>query len=175
MGAGLFWGIVLIIIGLSIIFRLFFDVNVVRVVVAAVFVLIGIKILLGRPVRQPEPDSAENNTLFSERVYHTDPQDRAEYNTIFGKTVYDYRHVTTLEDLRTRMSFNTVFGTTDILLPPNIPVRVKTDAVFSAAMMPNGNTVAFGSANYTSNDVRSDSLLLEIDAHVVFGSLNIKH
>lgn len=172
MGAGLFWGIILIVIGLSIIFRVLFDISVFRVVIAVVFILIGIKMLIGRPVIHTEEH--ENNVIFGEKDYKLHPVNGTEYNTVFGKTVYDFREVRSLEELHTRVTFNTVFGNTDILLPEDIAVKIKTEAVFSAAKMPNGNTVAFGSTKYTSPNVADSTLLLDIEAHVVFGGLNIK-
>jgi len=172
MGAGLFWGIILIIIGLSIIFRIIFDINIFRIVIAVIFILIGLKILIGRPFLHSE--SGENNVIFGEREHNAAPVNGMEYNTIFGKTVYDFRKVDSLTQMKTKITFNTVFGSTDILLPPTIPVKIKTDAVFSAASMPNGNSVAFGSTNYISPDATDSTSFLEIEAHVVFGGLIIK-
>jgi predicted membrane protein len=172
MGAGLFWGIILIIIGLSIILRLVFDVNIVRIVVAILFILIGVRLLVGGPVIHHQGD--ENQVIFGERNYNSDPVHGVEYNTIFGKTVYDFRQTKLLPEKRTRIKFNTVFGSTEVFLPPEMAVRLKADAVFATASMPNGNTVAFGSTTYESHVERTDTSLLVIDASVVFGSLIVK-
>ena len=174
MGAGLFWGLILIVIGLSIIFKVIFDISIFRIVIAVVFILIGIKILIGKPVLKASISDDENVVIFGERTYKTLPLNGTEYNTVFGKTIYDFREVTSLEDLHTRLTFNTVFGSTEVILPDSIPVKIKTDAVFSGAVMPNGNTIAFGTSKYTSTDTMSSSQLLEIEAHVVFGALNIR-
>jgi hypothetical protein len=172
MGAGLFWGLILIAIGLSIILKVLFDISAFRVVLAIVFVLIGIKILIGKPLIHHEKD--DNVIMFGERNYKHVPMHNKEYNTIFGKTVYDFREVKSLDELHTFLTFNTIFGSTEIYLPDSIPVRIKTDAVFSGAVMPNGNTIAFGTSKYSSSDVMENAQLLEIEAHVVFGGLNIK-
>ena len=172
MGAGLFWGIILIVIGLSIIFRVLFDISVFRIVIAVVFILIGIRMLVGRPVVHTEEN--ENNVIFGEKNYKFNPVHGTEYNTVFGRTIYDFRDARSLDELHTRVTFNTVFGSTDILLPPDIAVKIKTEAVFSSARMPNGNTVAFGSTKYTSPNAADSAMLLDIEAHVVFGGLSIK-
>jgi hypothetical protein len=172
MGAGLFWGIVLIVIGLSIILRIAFDVSIIRIVIAVVFILIGVNMLIGRPVIHHEGN--ENQVIFGERNYSSNPVHGAEYNTVFGKTVYDFRDIQSLPELRTKIRFNTVFGSNEILLPAELPVKIKADAVFATATMPNGNTVAFGSTNYEANTERSDTSLLVIEANVVFGSLIVK-
>ena len=172
MGAGLFWGLILIVIGLSIIFRVLFDINIFRIVIAVIFILIGLKILIGRPLIQRE--EGENSVIFGERRHTEAPLNGMEYNTIFGKTVYDFRDIVSLPDPHTKITINTVFGSTDILLSPSLPVQIKTDAVFSAASMPNGNTISFGNSFYTTPGVPDSTSVLEINAHVVFGGLNVK-
>lgn len=174
MGAGLFWGLILIVIGLSIIFKVIFDVSVFRIALAVVFILIGIKILIGKPFVHIDRDDQDNVVMFGEREYKFDPEHKTEYNTIFGKTVYDFREVKDLPELRTKLTFNTIFGSSDIYLPDSIPVKIKIDAVFSGAVMPNGNTIAFGTSHYKSDDFLNEAQLLEIEAHVVFGGMNIR-
>lgn len=172
MGTGLFWGIILIIIGLSIIFRILFDVSIFRIVLAIVFILIGVKLLIGRPVLRHE--GKNDHVIFGERTFRSSPVHGSEYNTVFGKTVYDFRDVESLNERKTKLRFNTVFGSTEILLPADLPVIVQADAVFSSARLPNGNTIAFGDADYTSNTANSDTSVLYIEAHVVFGGLDIR-
>ena len=172
MGPGLFWGLILIIIGLSIIFKVLFDISIFRIVIAVVLILIAIKVLIGKPVTHT--DDRDNVFIFGERHYNIMPEDKMEYSTVFGKTTYDFRELKTLDELHTRVEFNTIFGSTEILLPDSIPVKIKAEAVFGAAEMPNGNSVTFGSTKYSSEDIMSDAQLLEIKANVVFGGLNIR-
>lgn len=171
MGPGLFWGLILIIIGLSIIFKVLFDISIFRIVIAAVLILIAIKIMIGKPIMHT--DDNDNVVMFGERHYTIAPKDKTEYSTVFGKTSYDLREVQSLDELHTRMEFNTVFGSTEILLPDSIPVKIKTEAVFGVAEMPNGNSVSFGSTKYSSEDIMTDAQLLEIEANVVFGGMKI--
>jgi hypothetical protein len=168
MGAGLFWGIILIVIGLSIILRVAFDISIFRIVIAVVLILIGVKMLIGKPVVQSE--GHENHVVFGEKTNTADPLDGTEYNTVFGKTVYDFRNMKPLTQPRTKIKFNTVFGSNDIILPPGLPVKIKSDAVFATASMPNGNTVAFGSTNFEANTEITDSAVLIIENDVVFGA-----
>jgi hypothetical protein len=128
--------------------------------------------LIGRPIIHHE--NRENQVIFGERNYNSDPVHGVEYNTIFGKTVYDFRNTQSLPERRTKITFNTIFGSNEVYLPPELPVRIKADAVFATASMPNGNTVAFGSTNYDANTENSDTSILVIEAKVIFGSLIIK-
>ncbi len=172
MGAGLFWGIILIAIGLSIIFRVMFGISIFRIVIAAAFIFLGVIILVGKPVFRS--DKEDKDVIFGERTYKSSQIQNSEYNTIFGRTIYDFRDVDSLPVGKTKVKFNTVFGSTDILLPSDLAVQIKTDAVFSAAKLPNGNTVAFGSANYKSSAADTASSKLYIEASVVFGGMNIE-
>lgn len=172
MGAGLFWGIILIIIGLSIIFKVIFDISIFRVVLAIAFILIGVKLLIGRPVfHQKDKD---DNVIFGERTVRSNPIHDTDYNTVFGKTIYDFRDMESLTDRKTKITLNTVFGSTEVILPPELPVIIHADAVFASARLPNGNTVAFGDADYRSETARTDTSSLYIEAHVVFGGLDIR-
>ena len=173
MGAGIFWGVILIIIGLSIILRIFLDVNVFRIVIASVFILIGIKMLIGRQVFHYHGD--DRHVAFGERIINSAPEDGTEYSTVFGKTVYDFRNATNFPTGETKISVNTVFGETDILLPKDVEVQVKADAAFANAMMPNGNTISFGSTMYDSDVSDTGNFpRVKINASVVFGNLKIK-
>ena len=172
MGAGLFWGIILIALGLSIIFKIIFGISIFRIVIAAAFILLGIIILVGRPVFHSAKD--ERDVIFGEKSYQTSSIKSSEYNTIFGKTVYDFRDLDSLPPGKTKLKFNTIFGNTEIFLPAGLPLQIKADAVFSAAKLANGNTVAFGSASYQSSEADTSSSKLYIEISVVFGGITIE-
>jgi predicted membrane protein len=173
MGTGLFWGIILIVIGLSIIFRIVFNVGIFRIVIAILIILFGIKVLIGKP-NLFFSHNDENQVIFGEKFVQSDPANNSEYNTIFGKSVYDFRQIISLSPGRTKIKVNTIFGDTEILLPESIPVKIKADAVFGSATMPNGNAVAFGTVKYNSENSDTSSTYLYIEGAVIFGSLEIK-
>lgn len=172
MGPGLIFGLILVAIGLSIIFRLFFNINIFRILFAAIFILIGISILIGKPIFSNK--GGDNHVMFGERRINSAPYSGAEYNTIFAKTVYDFRGIDSLAAKNIKISFNTIFGATEILLPSNLPVQIKTDAVFAFAQMPDGNSTAFGTTHFNSRQDEADTPVLIIEADVVFGGLEIK-
>jgi len=67
MGAGLFWGIILIAIGLSIIFKVIFGISIFRIVIAGAFILLGIIILIGKPVFHLH--RGDQDVIFGEKTY----------------------------------------------------------------------------------------------------------
>jgi predicted membrane protein len=173
MAPGVFWGIVLVIIGLSIIFRVIFDVNLFRVLIAVLLILLGIKVLVGNKGIF-NFSSVKNDVFFSEKSYSGSPNDRTEYNVMFGKSVFDFRNIDFKDEKPVRLKINTIFGAAEIKINENSPVRIKVDAAFAGAKMPNGNTVAFGSSQYVSDTYDGSSKYLFIDANVVFGGLEVK-
>ncbi len=173
MGAGLFWGIILIVVGVGLILRIFFDVSIFRILFAGILIFIGIKLLIGKKIFAPISD--EDQVFFGERIYKSMPNNNSEYNTIFSKTTYDFSEIDTLKEASTRITLNTVFGNTEVLLPKNLSVKVKADAVFASVKLPNGNTVAFGTGNYSSENFDASASKLIIEANVVFGNLEFKY
>ena len=90
MAPGLFWGVLLVLIGLAAIFRVVFDVNLFGVLFALFLIFVGVSLLVGKPWMMHRQKS-EHDILFEERAVHDQPRDNSEYNVIFGKSVYDFR------------------------------------------------------------------------------------
>jgi membrane protein implicated in regulation of membrane protease activity len=108
MAPGLFWGVLLILIGLAAIFRVVFDVNLFGVLFALFLIFVGVSMLVGKPwMFHGHRD--EHNTMFDDRSVVDQPRDNAEYNVIFGRSVYDFR---------------------DVKFPDNEPIRIKINTVF---------------------------------------------
>ena len=171
MGAGLFWGIVLIAIGLSIIFKVAFGVSIMRILIAVIFILIGIKILVGKQTLNFV--TKDNDVIFNERSFTEFPIKNTEYNTVFGKSVFNFSEAAIPTDKTIDLEFNTVFGDTELILPAGLPVRINADAVFGSAKLPNNNTVAFGSAKYVSDHDSTVTNFVNIKTSTVFGNIEI--
>src|SRR4030042_7164463 len=109
MVPGFLWGLVLILIGLAIIFRVVFDVNLLRIIIAVLIILFGIRILVGKNW-MPERSQKEHDTFFSDRTYSEIPEDKTEYNVIFGKSVYDFTGHDSILREPVKIKINVVFG-----------------------------------------------------------------
>ena len=171
MGAGLFWGIILIVIGLSIIFRVVFDVNIFRVAIGILLIFFGIKVLLGKNFLH---STHRNDVLFNKQVVTALSGDYTEYNVIFGKAVYDLRNLDLKENKRVTIDLNTVFGDTELYLNPDIPVNIKAESVLGNILLPDGNSTSFGTVHFTSGEISDSSGQLRIKAHAVFGNIEIR-
>lgn len=171
MGVGLFWGILLVVIGLSIVFRAVFDINILRVIIAVFFILLGVKILVGKSAFHF--NTKNNDVVFNDKHYTEFPQKDAEYNTVFGKSVFDFSMAPITVKDSIKLEFNTVFGDTEIRLPEGLPVKVKAEAVFGAAKLPNNNTAVFGGTNYVSEHDPINSKFVYIEVNTVFGNTEV--
>lgn len=172
MGAGLFWGALLMILGIVLIIKVVFNVDfpIIKVLVGVFFIFLGIKVLFGR-VLIPEGKIGPEETIFNERIYEN-PERGKEYSVIFGKGVYDFTNVD-LSEGNFEVKVNTIFGGSVIRIREDMPVRIDADAVFAGAELPRGNTAVFGTTSYTSDNYSSDSASLRIRIGVVFGGVQV--
>lgn len=177
MGAGLFWGIILVVIGISLIFKVAFKVDfpVVKILFAFFFIFIGIKILIGGKPWLFQFDRDKNDIIFSEGYFEDSEDISPEYNVIFGKGNFDFRYIKLHEEKYKTIKVNTVFGGSEITLSKRIPVRIKIEAVFAGTELPNGNSTVLGASYYESDNFDESEPHLYLEADVVFGSLEIKY
>ena len=172
MGAGLFWGAFLLLLGIALIIKVVFNVDfpVFKVLVGIFLILLGIKVLFGRFIFPADRFNPED-TIFNERVYDN-PESGKEYTVLFAKGVYDFTSVD-LDKGNFNAKVSTVFGGAQIIIPRDKPVRIKADAVFAGAEMPDGNTAVFGSTIYESDTWSPDSAAIDIKVDVVFGGVQV--
>lgn len=170
---GLFWGIILIIIGISLIVKVVFKIDfpIMKVLIAFFFIYLGIKILAGN-FGFAKFKSEPNDVIFSESSFVHEQNLPKEQNVVFGKGVFDFRNL--LESsLPAEIHINTVFGNSEILIRKTMPVTIKVDAAFAGATLPNDNSTVLGSANYQSANFDELKPHLTIKADAVFSSIKI--
>lgn len=168
----MFWGIILIVIGLSIVFKVVFDISIFRIIIAVLFILIGIKILVGKSAFQF--NTKDTDTVFKDKIHYEFPLKDTEYNTIFGKSIYDFREAAIPTNKYLKLEFNTIFGDSEIRLPKGLPVKIKAEAVFGSAKLPNNNTAVFGETNYVSEHDTTASEFIYIEINTVFGNTEVR-
>lgn len=173
MSAGVFWGALLIFIGLALIIRFVFNVDfpLFKVIIAGFFIYLGFRILFGS-FGMFNIRSGPNDVLFSEREF-VRPEHNKEYNVVFGKGTFDFTDID-LSQGNVYVKIGTVFGATEIRYNRDMPVKIMADAVFAGAELPDGNTAVFGSSAYQSESFNPDSNHLMIKLDVVFGGVVVK-
>jgi predicted membrane protein len=165
-----FWGVLLIIIGASVVIKAIFHVSIPIFPLIVAFILIygGIRILMGNFGLTNPP----NTVLFNDATIEvTNPA--ATYNVLFGRGVIDLTKIDfTKETLK--VNINTIFGGGVVRLNPETPVRIVANSAFAEAKLPDGNRIQFGNVVYQSKNYQAtgqNSLLIEVN--VVFGGLEI--
>jgi predicted membrane protein len=172
MGAGLFWGAFLLLLGIALVIKVVFNVDfpVFKVLIGIFLILLGIKVLFGRFLISPRNFEPEE-TIFHERVYDN-PESGKEYTVLFAKGVYDFTNVD-LSKGSFHAKISTVFGGSQVIIPRDKPVRISADAVFAGAELPDGNAAVFGSSVYENNSWSPDSAAIIIKVDVVFGGVQV--
>lgn len=171
--AGVFWGLLLVLTGIAMIFSIFLSISLLRVLFSLFLILIGISILFGKKGIFTKRPSHHDN-IFNDRIIRDFPSDQREYNVIFGKTTYDYRNFSLNQGKTIRIKLNTVFGSSEIMINGSLPLKIKIDSAFSEVSLPDNTSSVFGPAYYTSPAYNETLPYLFIEANVVFGSLKVK-
>jgi len=172
MGSALFWGLLFIVIGLSLVIKIVFNVDfpLVRIFIAFFLIFLGVKFLFGT-FGNIKFNSGDHDVIFGERTYR-EFKDNKEYNAVFGKSDFDFRNLD-LNGEKRRIKISCVFGGILLKLDKDMPVRIKVESAFGGAQLPNGSSAVFGSSVYESPNFDPDEPHLYIKSDVVFGGLDV--
>lgn len=175
MGAGVFWGILIILLGLSVILKgLNLNFPIFKIIFGIFFIYLGVKIISGGFASRGFK-SGPNDVVFGEKIFEASTDQKQEYNIIFGKGEFDLSN-DQLENQSRKIKIATIFGGAEVKLANDMPVKIMVNSVFGGAKLPNGNSSALGTTYYQSENFNADSAHLFIKADVVFGGVdfNIK-
>jgi hypothetical protein len=164
-----FWGALLIVAGVLLIVRKYvpFNLPIGRIIVALVFVYLGVRIIVGGTALRNE-----NTVVFGSRTTLAgDAAASRDYNVIFGSGDIDF---TSLPADGATREVNVIFGSGTLRLNPDTPVQVRMSSAFGSVRTPDGSTVSFGDRTWTSPAYREGSPALRVKAAAVFGSLSIR-
>jgi hypothetical protein len=175
MGSGIFWGVVLILIGLGLVIKIVFNIDfpIFKILIALLFIYIGIRIMVGGSFRCFGTHKTKNDIVFGESFFGKPDQDR-EYNVVFSKGTFDFRDIEFKDNVPLRVKINTVFGGAHVFINKDTPVRITIDAAFSGAHLPGGNSASFGTTVYTSDSLDTSKPFLDIKADVAFGGFIVQ-
>lgn len=173
MGTSLFWGLLLVILGLSFIFRIVFNIDFpfFKIFIAFLLIFFGIKILFGSFGHRTF-ETKENDVIFGEKRF-SNPETNRDYSIVFGKGVFDFRDFD-LKGEKQRVKISTVFGASVIKINKNMPVKINVESAFAGTSLPNGNSAVFGSTTYTSPGYDSEKPFLSIKLEAVFGGCEVR-
>lgn len=168
--SGVFWGIVLVLLGLSMILKvvLHIELPIFRLVLAGILVYLGIRLAMGaRWESGPHRDAV----IFGEGALGSAPG--GEYSVVFGRGTLDLQE-RPADPTEKPLELVTVFGSSRVLLDRAVPTRVRLSAAFAEATAPDGNSISFGNYTWASPDWAEGKPGREIRATVVFGELKVE-
>ncbi|MDA3813241.1 MAG: LiaF-related protein [Candidatus Cloacimonetes bacterium] len=164
--SGLFWGVMLVLFGISMILRAVFnlDIPIFRIVFALVIIYFGVKLLVGRQAFKGD----RNFSMFrSSNV--TMSESGGEYNVIFGQSNIDLSNIDISESSQ-KVEVNIVFGSGNLLIDPQKPMKISVSTVFADCKLPKRNINFFGDSNFKTPGYVEGENYLKLDIDVVFGN-----
>lgn len=169
----LFWGGIIILIGLSIILNTVFKINIplFRIAFALLIIYFGVNMLLGS--FKGKKNSEKSADVFSSSTITADPSSLAkEYSVVFGSQVVDLTSITDGADKTVEL--NSGFGSQTVYVNQNTRLRIKASAAFGQVTMPDNNNISFGDYTYTQTPETTLSAgTLYIEANAVFGNIKV--
>lgn len=170
LSSGVFWGAVVILLGLSIILKEVFHIHipVFRVLLGVFLLYLGARIIAGGFGRNwGSGDSA----VFGNAHMKYD-SDKRDYSIVFGSGTIDLTNVRSVIENR-KIEVNVVFGNGMVRINDSIPLVIKSSTAFGATIMPNNNSAAFGETRYTSPSYVEGQPHLTLETNAVFGKVEV--
>jgi predicted membrane protein len=173
MDSRLFWGVIIVILGVSLILNHLFKINlpIFKILLGLGIIYIGVTVLMsGFNVSIGNSDG--QHAIFS--TEQTKPEvlnDREEFNSIFGKMTVDLRQ-SEIPD-RGNLEVNAVFGSATVYLPPNVRVHLKSGSVFGSVKNQERSLDGIGESSTDSGPADAVKQL-DIEANAIFGEVRIK-
>lgn len=182
-GKGMIIGLFFLLLGLSILLKILFkiDIPVFRALFSIFLIYLGIRMLTGTfGLTGLFEWKDRSSVVFSEGRFRagkagesgTEP---SHYSIVFGKGNVDLTALS-VEHTPHEVEVNVVFGEAIIDVDPGSPVHVVSNAVFGESRMPDENQVVFGTLNFrtASATTASPEEVITVRTNVVFGSIRIR-
>jgi hypothetical protein len=165
--SGIFWGVVLILLGIGVIVNITLKTRIpfFRIFFAILLIYIGISALIG-PRWRPHHRRWERRS----RVLVTGPSEK--HDILFGDGEIDLTGIQ-VSGQTVRAEVDVVFGRGLVRLNPDVPTRVEVSSAFAEAKLPDGSRIAMGDHVWRSPGLDESKPHLAVEADVVFGSMEI--
>jgi predicted membrane protein len=177
--SGIFWGVILILLGISVIINIVFHVHVpfFRIVLALILIYAGVRVLIGGHWGSGRCCSLKtaSTVVFSDAVFEKQTGD--EYTIAFGKGTMDAGAIFSGDTGRKTIRLNTIFGHSMVSIPKTLTVLVRVNSAFSGVRLPDGSLSTFGQTVYKNEAARTatdPNTIKNIELSVVFGGCEVK-
>ena len=156
----IFWGILLLLWGASLILKTF-NVNLplAKIFLAVIIIMFGLKLLIGsstKPVKKS--GTIKGSYYMSNRS--------GEYTIVFSSGTIDLRD---LQENVGDMEITVVFGRATVILPTHLNFDIEPTSVFGSTIMPDKSHYGFGGGRFQKGNETGRPIHIESTA--VFGQL----
>lgn len=174
MSFPLFLGLLVVLVGLSIVLEAIFKTHVplLRSALALLLVVLGVRMLIGAWSPRPVEASTTGSAVMSNvRYVPTSPAEQLKYDIIFGRGTIDLTQLPKPERPMT-VEVNAIFSNATVTIDPSWPVWVEGSSAFAQVRMPDQSSAVFGTALYRTGDGNSQPLI-RLRVNAVFGSCSV--
>lgn len=163
-----FWGITIIFVGVAMLLRNFFDLDIpiFTIIAAGFLIFLGIRMIAGHS----SGNSSSNSAVFSDQKMGFVPGQN-KYNVLFGNSNLDLSRIELTENKLVEVSC--VFGEFRIAVSRDTNLQIFSSAAFGNFTSPMQQSNAFGSLDFRSPGFDATKPALTIRAEVVFGSVRV--
>jgi predicted membrane protein len=165
----IFWGIVIALIGVSIIMKEVFEVSFpfFRILFGVFLLWLGVKVMFGIRFKNTEHSIAFDNRTLKYDTEHN------EYQVVFGNATFDFTDVV-ISDETQKAGVKTIFGNGTVLVNSLTPVEFKMNTAFGQVQSPGNSANGFGNSAWVSPGCDLSKPHLVIEGNAVFGKLELK-
>ena len=170
ISTGTFWGVIIILFGLSILLREVFHINIpfMKIIFGLLLIYWGVRVIAGSAWR----NHSDNTAVFSDSEMQYDPK-HDDYDIVFGSGTIDLFKMDAPTQKR-KIEVSVVFGNGTVVVNDSIPMKIEMNSVFGASILQDKRINALGkSYNYTSAYKEGEPFVL-LETNVVFGRLTIE-
>ncbi len=166
----LFFGLVIVLVGISIILEAVFQIHlpIVRIALGLFFIYLGIRFLTGRRWHDGE---THMRGVFSEDNYAPVSGDHVKHDVVFGRGVVDLTHLAR-DGGEAHAQVNTIFGATVVKIDPAVPLEIEVNSALGEARLPDQSVTAIGTLHYRPPG-QKEPPRLHVRVNVVFGSSQV--
>jgi len=160
---GLFWGILISLIGLSIVLKYAFniDLHLIRVFFGIVIILFGLKIIIGYNVKH------NIKTHRNVNYYHGSK----ECTIVFSNGTIDLSKY--IDEQKTPREITVVFGNATVIVPDTMNLEITSTTVFGSTILPDRSYAGFGEDTYSIIN-NPGAQVHKIETTTVFGKLEFE-
>ena len=161
-----FWGILLIFIGLSFLINTLLPIKipVFSILISLVFIYFGVKLIRGNYSIL----KTNNLNIFGSHKLVFDTEFN-EYSNVFGETLLDLSQIKLTENIN--LEINCLFGEFKIKLPEGVNYFIDSNTVLGKTSIFEKSTDGFGSQKYNSTNFEQNKPVLHIVSKVVLGNI----